>query len=463
MSEFPRLIRELQNEVNLTRQQTLSLSLAGLCDDDVGIGDPLTCHWEGLRPAKPRALTRKENGEDQSYHLSPSVASRYFSGRTYQGKDANSQIASIKKDFIKTETDGEVDKFFSYDLEQLGGFSNNASPFSNFSNLNNKMAVIYIDGNDFGAKRKTLETANDYREFDQAILSARKNFLIHLFKTWGGQEAFLNREIDAPEDRENEPHCRFELLQWGGDELLFIVPAWLGFPILRQFFQTPFEWNGKPLTHAAGMALCSIKTPISRAQALAIELAEWCKSVSRKENLYAALALESIDYPTQPLETFFEQRFHSLAQYHFPHRPFSGTAENWSQQLDSFEALKDGLPRARVIQHLLDLLEELREGGTCHPDAQHEQCFEKTANDLETILGENELNIHFDNWRTLFPAIDEVWLNSTVLKPEKIQEIRHTLPSAQRIWPWLYLVEYWDYLLTDSTLGVEKKEAQNDQ
>jgi len=93
--------------------------------------------------------------------------------------------------------------------------------------------------------------------------------------------------------------CRFELLQWGGDELLFVVPAWLGLPVLQQFFRQVYTWRDKPLTHSAGMVLCPRKTPIARAQKLAEELTDWCKLHSRKEDLYATLILESIDYPTQ--------------------------------------------------------------------------------------------------------------------------------------------------------------------
>ena len=408
-------------------------------------------------------MTRKENDEKQSYHLSPSVVSRYLSGRGYQGKDANQEIAAIKQAFIKTETDNEIDEFFTYDLEQLGSFATNEKPFSNFSNLNNKMAVIYIDGNGFGARRKALATSEDYKNFDDAILDARKTFLTDLFDTWKNREAFLNRHIDTSDDRKNKPHCRFELLQWGGDELLFIVPAWLGFPILQQFFQTPFEWEGKTLTHAAGMALCSIKTPISRAQALAIDLAEWCKDTSRRENLYAALVLESIDYPTQPLDTFFKQRFHGLAEYHLPHRPYPGTLTDWSTQLDLIDALKNGLPRARVIECLLDLLETLGEGKSCHASSEYERCFAETVKRLQGIVEEYELTDQFQAWQALFPRFDENWLTTSDLDPEDVNRMQHAFPQAQKVWQWLYLVEYWDYLLTDEALGIERQEEKDGQ
>ncbi len=466
---FSQQVRSLQNEVNLARQQGLSLSLAGLCDEGTGEngkdGVPFACQWDGVRPAKSGSLTRKENNEDQSYHLSPSVVSRYFSGRTYQGKDGSKEVdvQTIKQAFIKTETDNEIDEFFTYDLEQLGSFPTHAKPFSNFSNLNNKMAVIYIDGNGFGARRKALATSEDYKNFDDAILDARKTFLTDLFDTWKNREAFLNRHIDTTKDRQNKPHCRFELLQWGGDELLFIVPAWLGFPILQQFFQTPFTWDEKPLTHAAGMALCSIKTPISRAQALAIELAEWCKDTSRRENLYAALVLESIDYPTQPLKTFFEQRFHGLADYHLPHRPYPGSLSDWSKQLDLIDALKNGLPRARVIECLLDLLETLGEGKSCHADSEHERCFAETAKRLQGIVEEYGLTDKLQAWQALFPYFDENWLATTNLEPKDVNKIKHAFPQAQKVWQWLYLVEYWDYLLTDEALGIERQEEKNGQ
>ena len=52
--------------------------------------------------------------------------------------------------------------------------------------------------------------------------------------------------------------------------------------------------SGKPLTHAGGIVFCSHKTPIAEATATAKNLAEAVKDVTREENRFDYLILESI-------------------------------------------------------------------------------------------------------------------------------------------------------------------------
>jgi hypothetical protein len=48
---------------------------------------------------------------------------------------------------------------------------------------------------------------------------------------------------------------RFETLLWGGDELVWVVPAWQGWWTLDFFFRKARRWeyNNIPLKHAAGL------------------------------------------------------------------------------------------------------------------------------------------------------------------------------------------------------------------
>src|SRR5439155_23707913 len=93
-------------------------------------------------------------------------------------------------------------------------------------------------------------------------------------------------------------YYRLETLLWGGDELIWVVPAWQGWKILSLFYRQSTNWNfaAQPLTHAAGMVFCHHNAPIHSITALAKTLAEVAKEKSRDQNLFAYLVLESFDH-----------------------------------------------------------------------------------------------------------------------------------------------------------------------
>ena len=76
---------------------------------------------------------------------------------------------------------------------------------------------------------------------------------------------------------------RIETLLWGGDELIWVVPAWCGMEAVQFFFDNTntkdavWEVNGRRLTHAAGVVFCSCRAPIRSVVKLAKELAESVK------------------------------------------------------------------------------------------------------------------------------------------------------------------------------------------
>jgi len=89
-----------------------------------------------------------------------------------------------------------------------------------------------------------------------------------------------------------------ETLLWGGDELVWVVPAWVGWWTLEFFYQNSAGWpfNQELLTHAAGIVFCHHNAPIHRIKELAHNLAELAKDKSRKESFFAYQRLESFDH-----------------------------------------------------------------------------------------------------------------------------------------------------------------------
>ncbi len=161
-------------------------------------------------------------------------------------------------------------------------------------NLYGKMAVIYLDGNDFG-KTQRLVCKDD-----------------KLLKTWdiylrGCRQALMKALVQnakADPTWKADGHIRLETLLWGGDEIIWVVPAWKAFETLTLMAAQSSGWKlpndldptEPPLTLAVGVVICSHKAPIHRMTRLADDLAGLAKSKSKTENLVAVETLESFDH-----------------------------------------------------------------------------------------------------------------------------------------------------------------------
>jgi len=178
------------------------------------------------------------------------------------------------------------------------------------SKLNRKLAVLYLDGNAFGARiQQYCDTFDKLRSFDRRLQASRAGFL----------NQFLR-------NKSAEPHWNFngkfqwETLLWGGDEILWVLPAWQGWSMLASFFQdwkvvSPEESDPSglssaafsDLTHGAGLVFCNYKTPIHQVTALAKNLAELAK-VHRDRNVFAYEILESFDHTGDDLHVYRKLR-----------------------------------------------------------------------------------------------------------------------------------------------------------
>jgi hypothetical protein len=154
-----------------------------------------------------------------------------------------------------------------------------------FPKLNNKVAVIYIDGNAFSRIQYDVLSSADkdgediikaQRDFDYKIGAYHQQFLSYIF------EQFKHNPARYPEAINHEGKLCFETLLWGGDEMLFVMPARFGFEFIQAFFLQASTWfvekfseQGKqkiPLSYAAGVVFCHAKTPIQISRDLAREM-----------------------------------------------------------------------------------------------------------------------------------------------------------------------------------------------
>lgn len=159
-----------------------------------------------------------------------------------------------------------------------------------WSNLNGKMAVIYIDGNKFSKQIRAVATkAEAQLQVDQRIREMRANLMKSLTERMTEPEReYWKVNVTPPGSSSPTPVFRIETLLWGGDELIWVVPAWCALEAVQFFFEQTSNWtladdnppqNIPRLTHAVGLVFCSHKAPIRNVVALARHLADNSKDL----------------------------------------------------------------------------------------------------------------------------------------------------------------------------------------
>ncbi len=241
------------------------------------------CPRDLIHPATDPDFDPEDNTERK---ISESVCIR----RTY-GK-----VKKHKFYYEQTKLEWLKDKKFAYEFSQI---AENADK----GNLNNKMAVIYIDGNDFGKIQSNIKSETDQIKWDKTIKDYRKEMLAALLIEMEKDDDWKGK------DKDNKEIYRMETLLWGGDEIIWVVPAWKGWRTLQFFYnhakEKNWNWNGKCLEHAAGLVFCHSKAPIHRITKLAKALAEMAKEEDRGKSLFAYQTLESFDHVGDDLERFY--------------------------------------------------------------------------------------------------------------------------------------------------------------
>jgi hypothetical protein len=180
--------------------------------------------------------------------------------------------------------------------------------------LNHKMALFYADGNHFGKiVRKAFSGLNSGEQlkgiqaFDKQLQDKRKEFLYRLLEA-----------TDSDHWQTSSGERRIELLLWGGDELMLVVPAWCGWEVAELFAEVmrdatvSLDGHKLPLKHAAGLIFAHHKAPIHSLAKLAAALAnDEAKdglttdgSDGRASNRISYLVLESFDHVGEQLSRF---------------------------------------------------------------------------------------------------------------------------------------------------------------
>jgi hypothetical protein len=305
--------------------------------------------------------------------------------------------------------------------------------------LHHKMAVIYIDGNGFSAIQDRAAAKNELRSWDKTLQNFRRGLVKTLIQhitqpnsaDWQVKPTAKDREAAANEKhvrvKEDLKVChRIETLLWGGDEHIWVVPAWKGIWTLDFFFQHSSDWKfgAKPLTHSAGVVFCHHNAPIRDVVLLARRLAESAKrhgSLQVREGV-----IGQRDGSTAHPEKRKRNRVNAIAY----------------QVLESFDHLGDDFDRGRSLRRPPGLSEA---DMIVTPAALRRLCEDRDR------LEENEFPKRrlFQIARALFSGDFERY-RSVRHRMEEVCHIElrpsHDKTRAGEIAAWMHLIDLWDYL-----------------
>ena len=244
------------------------------------------CDFDKVRPAAPEDFSPKEGR-----HISASVRCRREYGRRQ------------RQDFYRRVTQ-LADLAFTRDLGELG-----RDPSRGI--LDGKIAYIYIDGNNFGAWQRGARNPGEQCAFDQAVRMGREKVLTAILERIRDDPAWQYGETQGEKTR-----LRLETLLWGGDEIIWVVPAWQGWWLVQTFYElarASICYPGDtPLRHATGLVFCHHNAPIRRIDDLARRLAENFAKMDRNRNLIAYQVLETFDHAGTDLRGYRQSRIQGL-------------------------------------------------------------------------------------------------------------------------------------------------------
>lgn len=275
------------------------------------------CQFDAIRPASSKLFRHSR----PNTFLSPSTHAR----RKYGQEQKKEIYQSLTK--VPTENFDGV----KLGLDTARHFQEIAEPNpGEHLRLANKMAVFYADGNQFSKIGQRLCTTQARQQaWDGFLQEKRRQWLTsfltdELTRDHGVGWIYEIPKKERKEGAVREGRYRFETLLWGGDEMLFVVPAWMGWRFAHHFFKAVETWNARdaaicpgqagqdtklfpdtPLTHTAALIFCHHHSPIHRIKDLAkekmVEFAKGLKNahgdkIGRSRNQLVYLVLESFDH-----------------------------------------------------------------------------------------------------------------------------------------------------------------------
>jgi hypothetical protein len=344
---FHQALLRLRNELRLAslRAPTLAVTWGSGADACNRHDYEVVCARDHVRPASvdPERTNRRRR-TDPGFGVSDSVFERRGYGLHEKQRFYAQEYARRRIQPARLATDRFASNLHDFEDPKAD------------HRLRGKIAVLYLDGNRFSAIQEAVSKAGEsqLQAFDGFVRERRFLLLDALLRLLETHEdsAIGSGDTEKPqaqgEFEKTERFVKLETLLWGGDELMWVVPANLGVEVARVVFTEAGIWriDDYKLTHAVGLVFCHNDAPIGRVQALARELAESTKrpevELERQETALAYAVMESFDFPPGGLATMPGRRALGAEAWRL-------NEPAWESLVETGRALKDaGLPRRQL-------------------------------------------------------------------------------------------------------------------
>jgi hypothetical protein len=279
------------------------------------------CEFDRVRPM----VKKDKKGE------TPIEISQFVYDRRSRGIELRSGTSTVKDIYSRifiaagaAPIKGDIYCSYTDDLNQLAIPDGPQKAQIDFR-MHNKIAILYADGNKFGSTSADEAEISSTRltQWDKHVRGLRAKLLATVLDR-AQSNPLMGYERDE-EGKVKQQLLRLETLEWGGDELMWVVPAFMGFELARLFIEETKTWQytaetdtktpSKPreLNHGLGLVFCHHKAPIARVRKLAKKLGELAKPKKGEadETRLVWSALESFDHLGLDLDTGLEARFNS--------------------------------------------------------------------------------------------------------------------------------------------------------
>jgi hypothetical protein len=371
---------------------------------------PGVCDFDKLRPGVEMAWLKNKEKD----YISPSVDHRREFGR-----DNRQKFYRVETKIKGVEEPEIADLDFTNEFKEI---STNPPERVNQS-LNGKIAFIYIDGNRFGTIQRGSQDAQQQRKFDTGTRNGRKEILKEILLKIKDDPAWLWEE-------NGEKRIRLETLLWGGDEIIWVVPAWKGWWMLNTFYKLFEKYidirdaeAGELLTNAAGLVFCHHKAPIKRIDDLARDLANTFakdkKAGNHKKNMIAYQVLESFDHAGTDLEKFRENRLRNIG------------------------VPQDLLIEATYMEKIQELVRQLKKADL--PHRKMYQIFQAYRNDDSSKAEEYAKKLLSES------------KEQRLIVEKHLQQLKEIFSNNHA--HWLHLIDLWDYIPAEPAENNQKEDV----
>lgn len=281
---------------------------------DYPAGD-VACEFTGVLPAAAGELEKQKL-------VSASVKLRRIAGRR------------AKQDFYDTDQDPLIPekKGFANEFSDMRPSHEEEKTLP--ESIKGKMAVLYLDGNSFrNAREKNGVTPEAYKNFSNSVTAHRQKLLTDVVK----------HIVDTDK---NHNVLRLETLLWGGDEVMWVLPAFKAWEFM-QVVQTNLKkeiWDG--LTHSCGLLIAPYKAPIKDLRALVNNLGDVAKDCpdGRKMNGVQIEFIKGFDLPGLSADDLRNEFLDDGDD----HRAFQLDGARWEDIDKAMRGIKGAVPRSAL-------------------------------------------------------------------------------------------------------------------